>query len=347
MTPVEGALQTLGLLAVLCSLGMIGYAIGGLVNGRHRQAAEALQGNPGEPGGDTGDAGTGEARIARAIAFAKFARDYAAAGGTGAGVVASKKSFSFPSTKLSAAGMVMPIPQPVQGCPICAVHPAGPGGLCAACAGEVFGQGAGRTCACGKSYSTNYPMCPRCMQMLGIAQGMAQPGIGGGAMTVARSAPKPTPLPRADMQVVDLIGWRVWRITSLGYLRSLTADVIWLPGVPMEAPAVVDTHAQGSGSGADYGVHVFKERNGAILEVENYASRSEQHVGYAVGSVLLWGDVVEHERGYRAERAKILSIDDVTWKGKPPWDKETGEVLGFLRQRYGLVPRGTDEGDAP
>jgi hypothetical protein len=162
--------------------------------------------------------------------------------------------------------------------------------------------------------------------------------VAGGVTHFVRQEAKPEPLPRADMQVCDLIGWRVWRITSLGYLRSLTADAIWLPGVPMEAPAVVDSHGATKTGGTDLGIHVFKERNGAILEVENYASRYEQHVGYAVGSVLLWGEVVEHERGYRAERAKIKSIDDVTWKGKPPWDKETAEVLAFLRARYGVAP---------
>lgn len=201
---------------------------------------------------------------------------------------------------------------------------------------------------CGKAYSTTDIVCPSCMakmmqakfaQLAVQAMGLPPHLLGKGTTS---TAPKPEPLPRADMQVRDLIGWRVWRITSLGYLRSLTADAIWLPGVPMEATGVSDSNAPIL-KASDLGIHVFAERNGAVLEVEQYVRMegSNNH-SYAIGSVLLWGEVVEHERGYRAERAKIKSIDDVTWRGKPPWDKETAEVLGFLRARYGVqVPRGT------
>jgi hypothetical protein len=162
--------------------------------------------------------------------------------------------------------------------------------------------------------------------------------VASGMTHFVRQESAPDPLPRADMQVCDLFGWRVWRITSLGYLRSLTADAIWLPGVPMEARTVVDDPKGGVLQGSDYGIHVFKERHGAVLEVDTYAGVTGSGGSYAIGSVLLWGEVVEHERGYRAERAKIKSIDDVTWKGKPPWDKETAEVLAFLRARYGVAP---------
>lgn len=201
------------------------------------------------------------------------------------------------------------------GCAICHLNPAGPSGMCAACAGGLAGPG--------------------------LLQNHAI--VIAGPASVATHFPRqqPDPLPRADMQVVDLVGWRVWRITATGYLRSLTAPTIWLPDQPMEAERVED-----HGVGAN-GIHVFLDRRGAVLEVETYLAHAGDQ-SYAIGSVLLWGDVVEHERGYRAERAKILSVDDVTWRGKPPWNKETAEVLGFLRARYGVaghVPRGTEKGE--
>lgn len=222
-------------------------------------------------------------------------------------------------------------------CQVCGMPGAGLGGLCNSCAAGAGAGIWGRTCPqCGITYTTNDAACPSCMAAMqaAIALKMSYTVAPGGAQ-VPREQAQPTPLPRSDMQVRDLIGWRVWRITSLGYLRSLTADAIWLPGVPMEASEVVDRHAASKTGGSDLGIHVFAERNGAILEIEAYTGR-EAGTGYAVGSVLLWGEVVEHERGYRAERAKIKSIDDVTWKGKPPWDKETAEVLGFLQARYGV-----------
>lgn len=46
----------------------------------------------------------------------------------------------------------------------------------------------------------------------------------------------------------------------------------------------------------------------------------------AVGTVRLWGEVIEHERGYRAEFAKVHSLDHVF-----------GEAdLAALRARYGV-----------
>lgn len=53
------------------------------------------------------------------------------------------------------------------------------------------------------------------------------------------------------------------------------------------------------------------------------------------GTVLLWGDIVEHERGYRAEFAKVRSIDwlypDVDMMGRE------AIVLNDLRRTYGVT----------
>lgn len=119
-------------------------------------------------------------------------------------------------------------------------------------------------------------------------------------------------------------------MTGSAYLRSLTAETIWLPGEPMEASEVTDHGV------AANGVHVFKDKVAALREMTAYLNQRHD-CSYALGSVLLWGDVVEHERGYRAERAKILSIDDVVWEGKPPWAEETKRALAFLRERYGVA----------
>jgi hypothetical protein len=47
-----------------------------------------------------------------------------------------------------------------------------------------------------------------------------------------------------------------------------------------------------------------------------------------MGRVKLWGDIVEHERGYRAEFAKITAIDACT----------DGSKLTTLRARYAVAP---------
>lgn len=307
MTPIEAAATVVGGSMILSGLGVLGYQIGEWVHGRHRQAAKALQGGAGLPGADPGDAGAGQAGDSYypgPLAFGSInPRAYAAAGGTGAGVVAQ-------------TGVAPPLPN--QRCLLCSKARVVIGGLCADCAGSVVGGSGSWTVV----NTTNAAPGPA-VTAASIRAAAAQ-------ILQARHAPgMQEPLPRADMQVVDLIGWRIWRVLG-GYLGSITAEAIWLPGEPMEA-AVVEDH----GAAAN-GIHVFKTMAGAIREAALYASRAEQHTGYAIGSVLLWGDVVEHERGYRAERAMILSIDDLMWQGKPPWHEETKRALAFLRERYGV-----------
>jgi len=46
---------------------------------------------------------------------------------------------------------------------------------------------------------------------------------------------------------------------------------------------------------------------------------------FALGTVHLWGEVVEHERGYRASHAAVRSIDEAY-----------GVDLADLRNRYGV-----------
>lgn len=64
--------------------------------------------------------------------------------------------------------------------------------------------------------------------------------------------------------------------------------------------------------------------------------RQARAATYAISTVQLWGEVVEHERGYRAERAMIRSLDGVVLPNKTPWDTETTKALAFLRERYGV-----------
>jgi hypothetical protein len=53
------------------------------------------------------------------------------------------------------------------------------------------------------------------------------------------------------------------------------------------------------------------------------------------GTVFLWGDVVEHERGWRAEFARVRSLDwlypDETMMGREQ------EALADLRATYSLT----------
>lgn len=84
----------------------------------------------------------------------------------------------------------------------------------------------------------------------------------------------------------------------------------------------------------EYGVHAYKTPEQATEYANSYLDHPFSYIWlvwhrqmsgdkkpytppqeFVVGSVLLWGEVVEHERGYRAEFAKIASLDAALTEG--------------------------------
>jgi len=95
----------------------------------------------------------------------------------------------------------------------------------------------------------------------------------------------------------EIIAWRCWR-----------------PDRPMTGKI-----------GGNYaGVHAWKEREAArIMFEENMAGAG------AWGAVALWGELVEHERGFRAENARVVAIEAV----RP---SRHGHILGRVTDRLRL-----------
>ena len=54
------------------------------------------------------------------------------------------------------------------------------------------------------------------------------------------------------------------------------------------------------------------------------------------GRVRIWGTVIEHERGYRAEHAKVCSLDKITYGPEFITIKTSGNDLEALRLMYGV-----------
>lgn len=129
------------------------------------------------------------------------------------------------------------------------------------------------------------------------------------------------PIESAGIKVGEIIGWRMWNYYK-GYLQSYSADRIWAPEEKMTG--------EPSDNGTD-GIWAFKEKNRALNKMleGNYHDKSN---GTIYGSVKLWGKIVEHELGYRAECAKIVSLEDV-YIGHG--DKQ--KILSDLRKQYSLV----------
>jgi hypothetical protein len=122
------------------------------------------------------------------------------------------------------------------------------------------------------------------------------------------------PLEEGPMQVGELVAWRIWQING-SYLSSYSADTSWYPNEPMTG----DPH--------DYdhqGVWCLKSPHDAL----HMALHSNGT--YALGTVWLWGTVIEHSRGYRGEFAMIRSIDTIV-------GKSNHQELEILRKTYGVT----------
>lgn len=87
----------------------------------------------------------------------------------------------------------------------------------------------------------------------------------------------------------EIIGHRAWALSPYGKLQSVAASYIWEPkqvaeGNPLDG----------------FGIHAYKNI---------YRLMSEQRGRYIYGAVAMWGDVIEHEHGYRSQYARIVSLD--------------------------------------
>jgi hypothetical protein len=102
-----------------------------------------------------------------------------------------------------------------------------------------------------------------------------------------------------------IVGYRAWQWDDAG-LRSLNGES-WRPGEPLEARCTVSEFAQCRRCRASHCLHDAPQLK---CTCGIYASNSLEHLrwpGYGrslvYGQVQLWGTLVEHERGWRAQYA--------------------------------------------
>lgn len=146
----------------------------------------------------------------------------------------------------------------------------------------------------------------------------------------------PRPSLHREMKVGEILAYRCWRLQH-GLLRSVYMRDEWNPGEIMIGRGIDDWSERGVHAWKDLNSRQFNEYVRGYLEIKSDPWRAPITPTPAVivtGSVLLWGDVVEHEHGYRAEFAKINSIDwlypDAMLMGR---ERET---LAQLRTLYGV-----------
>lgn len=124
------------------------------------------------------------------------------------------------------------------------------------------------------------------------------------------------PLKTEKIQLGEITGWRGWSVTPNGFLKAFSQDVIWAPNEIME----------GKPKGHDGpGIYAFRHLRQFLKDFSDH--------DMIYGQVHLWGDVIEHELGWRSEFAKIVSLEGHTnvRRGNADWPVER------LRDRYRLA----------
>jgi len=120
-------------------------------------------------------------------------------------------------------------------------------------------------------------------------------GASGAFNTV--SPPPAKPIEDAGIRAGEVVAYRCWVLRDGLLYSAAMSNYAWHPGKP----------AEGDPNKIDEGVHGFKNRHRACSYIGDY----EQDGAIVVsGTVDLWGDVYEHEWGYRASKAAVASIDD-------------------------------------
>ena len=121
-----------------------------------------------------------------------------------------------------------------------------------------------------------------------------------------------TPLPKSESNE-PIVAWRVWRLVTNGksaILRSCWTGDVWEAGYPMTAKEEL------SGDQKQNGVHAFK-RETQPKGYDHGMPRDIRDELVVHGKISLWGRVIEHEDGYRAQFAYpthiiVPNVDNAT-----------------------------------
>jgi hypothetical protein len=117
----------------------------------------------------------------------------------------------------------------------------------------------------------------------------------------------------------EIIGWRVWKLCH-GLLQSVVVSFTWHPGVFERSSCILYGHN-------NLGYHAFRDKE----QAERETSMQAYWLPCVIGSVAMWGEVIEHENGWRSEYAAVRSLIKITG-AIPFWRKHW--LLLELREKY-------------
>jgi hypothetical protein len=148
---------------------------------------------------------------------------------------------------------------------------------------------------------------------------------------------RPHPVRETGIRAGEITAWRVWEVLHLQegpLLKSIVAGHRWRR---RELTAHDDPIKYPSQTEWPIGIHAWKTESQArhYRELLSVTSRRRGPT-LALGTVELWGSIVIHEYGYRAQYARILSLVDVEERGISSY---RNPLLFELLKIYGLDHR--------
>lgn len=139
------------------------------------------------------------------------------------------------------------------------------------------------------------------------------------------------PIENAGIRAGEIIAFRCWILTRESivdetyHMRSTYAKCVWRPGetvglseeyrpdsyiiydsIYRQRYLKIDPHDR---YGVRVGVHGFKSSAKMMREFRPFGLYDDSHFIY--GTAALWGEVIEHEEGFRAEFGKVNTIDQI------------------------------------
>jgi hypothetical protein len=157
----------------------------------------------------------------------------------------------------------------------------------------------------------------------------------------------PPTIPYAGVRSGEIIAHRLWWVID-GKLCSWVHRQIWEPGEAMHGDinAVVD----GWGVPIYGGVYGFADHTLTAIDADRFIKETKQYKKevfayrfpihetsvFVLGSIALWGDVVEHECGWRGEFAKVNSLDRIYCIDDSQDPTNQNLILQHLRTTYAL-----------
>ncbi len=153
-------------------------------------------------------------------------------------------------------------------------------------------------------------------------------------MTLSPNNEAARTLKHDGIRVGEIIAYRAWRVIVSWWLRKgddllhsvLMQDYVWHPDKP--ASGDVRTH----------GIYSFRH---VIRSKEDYGYTSGRNGPLLYGKVKIWGEIIEHEAGYRSEFGKIVSLD----YGAPELLDKFSKIYGLASFDLGSVWRGASDND--